>query len=51
MGARVARSTDVTTTATIVSVTVRKLVGTVPKAFWKRALSGPEVRNAVVRDT
>ena len=31
--------------------TVRKLVGIVPNAFWKSALSGPEVRNAVVRDT
>ena len=39
-----------TTTATIVSVTVTKLVGIVPNAFWKRALSGPDVRNAVVRD-
>ena len=45
------RSTDVTTTATIVSVTVRMLVLTVPNALWNSALSGPDVMNAVVRDT
>ena len=49
-GARVARRTDVTTTATIVSVTVTKLVGIVPNASRKRELSGPDVTNAVVRD-
>ena len=50
MGTRLARSTDATTTATIVRTMVTRLVGTVPKAVWKSALSGPEVRNAVVRE-
>ena len=51
IGALVARRTEVTTTATIVSVTVRKLVLTMPNALRKRSLSGPDAMYAVVRDT